>query len=123
LEVFLFWVGLSIVVAVAAKNRGRSTVAWLLLALVISPLLAGLLLLALPKAGTTRPTYYDPQAGTLATPPEGATKICPDCAETVKAEARICRFCRHEFNGGSSLGPAPRARLPLALTSRSRPDC
>ncbi|WP_425284648.1 zinc ribbon domain-containing protein [Mesorhizobium qingshengii] len=22
---------------------------------------------------------------------------CPDCAELVKADARICRFCRHEF--------------------------
>lgn len=25
------------------------------------------------------------------------TKVCPDCAETVKADAKICRFCRHDF--------------------------
>jgi hypothetical protein len=25
------------------------------------------------------------------------TKVCPDCAEEVKAAARICRFCRHKF--------------------------
>ena len=24
-------------------------------------------------------------------------KPCPDCAEDVKADARVCRYCRHEF--------------------------
>jgi hypothetical protein len=26
------------------------------------------------------------------------TKTCPDCAQHVLAEARICRFCRHVFD-------------------------
>jgi hypothetical protein len=47
------WVMLSIVVGVAADSRGRNP-AWFLLALVISPLLAALLLLALPNLKTER---------------------------------------------------------------------
>jgi hypothetical protein len=28
---------------------------------------------------------------------EDPVKVCPDCAERVKAAARICRFCGHRF--------------------------
>ena len=51
MEWALLWLGLAIVVGVAANARGRSGPAWLLLAVIISPLLAGLLVLALPRPG------------------------------------------------------------------------
>ena len=44
-----WWIGLSIVVAVAANTRGRSPIAWFIYAIIFSPLLSGLLLLAQPN--------------------------------------------------------------------------
>ena len=37
------------------------------------------------------------------------TKVCPDCAETVKADAKICRYCRHDFTQDE-----PAAHRPVA---------
>lgn len=30
--------------------------------------------------------------------PVASEKACPQCAEMVKAEAKVCRFCRHAFD-------------------------
>lgn len=49
MDIILFWFLFSAVVASAANSRGRSSSGWLLLSIVISPLLAGLLVLALPR--------------------------------------------------------------------------
>lgn len=34
----------------------------------------------------------------IKTPDTDSDKICPMCAEKVKAAAKICRFCRYEFD-------------------------
>jgi hypothetical protein len=49
LPAFIVWLGLAIIIGVAANTRGRNGGGWFILATFISPLLAGLLLLALPR--------------------------------------------------------------------------
>jgi len=46
---------------------------------------------------------------------EQPTKTCPDCAETVLAAARVCRYCGHEFHAA---GPAEGSATPAGSDVR-----
>jgi len=47
--VFLFWLAFAIAVGIAASSRGRSGLGWFILAVLISPLLAGIFLAVSPN--------------------------------------------------------------------------
>ena len=82
----LFWLGLAIVVGVAGDTRGRNGFGWFILAIVISPLLAGLLLIALPRLENRSAMADAPM------------KKCPYCAQMIPAEALVCHLCRREVD-------------------------
>jgi flagellar basal body-associated protein FliL len=85
---FFFWIGFAIVVGVAANTRGRSGGGWFLLTILISPLLAGLLLFALPRFDRSR--AKDATAAPM--------KKCPYCAQMIPLEALVCHLCRREVD-------------------------
>lgn len=101
MEIFLFWLIFSIIVGVAAGARGRSGIGWFVLAMVISPLLALILLVLLPKL-----------AGAGAAPTNKTHVKCPDCAELVLREARVCKHC------GCRLTPQP-IETPAELIAKA----
>ncbi len=75
------WVGLAVLIGYYYKQKGLNSVLGFLLSLFASPLVAFII-------------------GALISP-QGKffqkSKKCPQCAELVKAEAKICRFCNYEF--------------------------
>lgn len=58
-SIIFFWAIISFIVGVAADTRKRDFLGWFLLAAILSPVIAGLLLIALPK-GELRPGETSP---------------------------------------------------------------
>lgn len=48
-----------------------------------------------------------------------AEKVCPECAETVKLEARVCRFCGYRFEpeAHADTAFAPAQAVPVVLST------
>lgn len=87
MEFFGFYFVFAIVVGVVASSRGRSGFLWFLLAILISPLLSIILVLALNNKAHEKLAEIQNQ-NLISTHVK-----CPDCAELVKKEARVCKHC------------------------------
>jgi hypothetical protein len=90
-EAFIAYVVISIVMAIVcaviAERKGFNPGGWLLLGLLVWPIA---LLAILIKPNNT-------QGGEQQALARGEMKKCPECAESVRAEATKCRFCGHLF--------------------------
>ncbi|MBC7844109.1 MAG: hypothetical protein H7099_17500 [Gemmatimonadaceae bacterium] len=84
LQIALLWVLFAIITATVADRKGRVVRPWVLYALILGPIAFIHILVAAP----------DQRAVEAAALRVGDLRKCPACAELVKVEAVVCRFCR-----------------------------
>ena len=82
--IIIAWVALCFVAGAIASIKGRSSVGFFFLSLVLSPLIGIIAaLIAKPNEEKVEKSKIE----------EGNSKKCPFCAEIIKAEAKVSRYC------------------------------
>lgn len=85
MEILVLAVLLGLLPAFIAKSKGRSFMGWWIYG-------ALLWIVAFPHSLIMR----SDQRGIDAQARRDGMKKCPACAEMIRREARVCRFCQHD---------------------------
>lgn len=79
--IFFVWFGLSLIAGYVGSNKGHSGLAFFLLSLILTPLIG--LTYALVAKDLTKESA----------PTKKTHLKCPDCAELILKEAKVCKHC------------------------------
>ena len=83
------WIILSFLCGMLASSKGKSFFGYLFLSLLLSPLI-GFIAVLIAKADNKKIENKSIRSG--------ENKKCPDCAELIKSEAKVCKHCGKNFD-------------------------
>ena len=88
MNIIIFWLVVSLIVGLFASSNGRSGLGYFLLSIIISPLLAGIIVLIVGK------NPIEIQTQSLIA---GEKIKCHYCKKAIKSESKVCEHCKNEL--------------------------
>ena len=101
----IYGIAFGILSSIAVKKKNRDQLGWFVVGFLfgVFGLIAAILM---DKTGEP----HDQESFKSPFDASTQTKKCPDCAETIKLEAKICRFCNRRFTDNELIQQTHAAR-------------